>query len=90
MVLTKQQALEEARLQKKALATLGTWRSFLFLLTGCLAALAVFAIQTGGAWFVPGIAAAVLAGISLLLMLTVNLRIRNGNRNVEKILASLK
>ena len=90
MVLTKQQAIEEARLQKKALATLGAWRSFLFLLTGCLAALAVFAIQTGGAWFLPGVAAAVLAGISLLLMLPVNLSIRNGNRNVEKILASLK
>lgn len=90
MVLTKKQAIEEARLQKKALATMGVWRSFLFLLTACLVFLAVFAIRTGGPWFVPGIVAAVLAGISLLLMLTVNLSIRNGNRNVEKILASLK
>ena len=90
MVLTKKQAIEEAQLQKKALATLGTWRSILFLLTACLVVLAVFAIRTSGAWFVPGIVAAVLAGISLLLMLTVNLSIRNGNRNVEKILASLK
>lgn len=90
MILTKQQAIEEARLQKKALATMGAWRSSLFLLTACLAALAVFAIRTGGAWSVPGIAAAVLAGISFLLMSAVNLSIRNGNRNVEKILASLK
>ena len=90
MVLTKKQAIEEAQLQKKALATLGTWRSILFLLTACLVVLAVFAIRTSGTWFVPGIVAAVLAGISLLLMLTVNLSIRNGNRNVEKILASLK
>lgn len=90
MVLTKQQAIEEARLQKKALATMGAWRNILFLLTGCFAALAMFALQTGGAWFIPGIAAAVLAGISFLLMLIVNLSIRNGNHNVEKILASLK
>ena len=90
MVLTKKQAAEEARLQTKALATLGAWRNFLFLLTACLVVLAVFAIRTGGTWFIPGIAAAVLAGISFLLMLAVNLSIRNGNRNVEKILASLK
>lgn len=90
MVLTKKQAIEEARMQKKALAALGMWRSFLFLLTACFMVLAVFAIRTGGGWFAPGVVAAVLAGISLLLMLTVNLSIRNGNRNVEKILASLK
>ena len=90
MVLTKKQAVEEARLQTKALAALSAWRSFLFLLTACLVVLAVFAIRTGGTWFVPGILSAVLAGISLLLMLIVNLSIRNGNRNVEKILASLK
>lgn len=90
MVLTNQQAVEEARLQKKALATLGKWRSMLFLLTACFVVLAIFALRTGGSWFVPGIAGAILAGISLLLMLTVNLSIRNGNRNVERILASLK
>lgn len=90
MVLTKNQAIEEARLQKRALATMGTWRRFLFLLTSCLVLLAVFAIKASGTWFVPGIVAAVLAGISFLLMLTVNLSIRNGNRNVERILASLK
>ena len=90
MILTKQQALEEAQMQKKALATMGVWRNVLFLLTACFAFLAVFALQTGGSWFVPGIVAAALAGISLLLMLIVNLSIRNGNRNVQKILASLK
>ena len=90
MVLTKEQAIEEARLQKKALSIMGTWRRVLFLLTSCLVLLAVFAIKTSGMWFIPGIVAAVLAGISFLLMLIVNLSIRNGNRNVEKILASLK
>ncbi len=90
MILSKAQAIEEAKLQKKALATMGTWRLALFILTTCLAALAFFGIQTGAGWFVPGVIAAVLAGISLLLTLTVNLSIRNGHRNVEKILDSLK
>ncbi len=90
MVLSKTQALEEAKLQKKALATMGAWRLALFILTTCLGVLAYFGIQTGEGWFVPGVIAAVLAGISLLLTLAVNLSIRNGHRNVEKILDSLK
>ena len=62
----------------------------LFSLTTCMAVLAYFGIQTGAGWFVPGVIAAVLAGISLLLSFIVNLSIRNGHRNVEKILESLK
>ena len=90
MVLTKSQAIEEARMQKKALATMGTWRLTLLVITTCFAVLAFFGIQTGAGWFVPGVIAAVLAGISLLLAFIVNLSIRNGHRNVEKILDSLK
>ena len=90
MVLTKAQAIEEARMQKKALATMGTWRLALLFITTCFAVLAFFGIQTGAGWFVPGVIAAVLAGISLLLAFIVNLSIRNGHRNVEKILDSLK
>ena len=90
MVLTKKQAIEEAKLQKKALNTMGVWRMVLFSLTTCMAVLAYFGIQTGAGWFVPGVIAAVLAGISLLLAFIVNLSIRNGHRNVEKILESLK
>ena len=90
MVLTKAQAIEEAKMQKKALATMGTWRLTLFVITTCFAVLAFFGIQTGAGWFVPGVIAAVLAGISLLLAFIVNLSIRNGHRNVEKILESLK
>ena len=90
MVLTKAQASEEARMQKKALATMGTWRLALFVIATCFAVLAFFGIQTGAGWFVPGVIAAVLAGISLLLAFIVNLSIRNGHRNVEKILESLK
>ena len=88
MTLTKTQAIEEAKLQKKALATMGTWRRVLFVLTTCLAVMAFFGIQSGAT--VPGVIAAVLAGITLLLTFIVNLSIRNGHRNVEKILASLK
>ena len=89
-VLTRAQAVEEARLQKKALASMGLWRMFLFSLTTCMVVLAYFGIQVGGGWFVPGVVAAVLGGISLLLAFTVNLSIRNGHRNVERILESLK
>ncbi len=90
MVLSRAQAIEEARLQKKALTVMGTWRLALFILTTCLGVLAYFGVKTGAGWFVPGVAAAVLAGISLLLTLAVNLSIRNGHRNVERILDSLK
>ncbi len=90
MILSKTQAIEEAKLQKKALATMGTWRLALFILTACLAVLAFSGIQTGAGWFVPGVIAAVLAGITLLLAFIVNLSIRNGHRNVERILDSIQ
>lgn len=90
MILSKAQAVEEAKLQKKALATMGTWRLALSALAPCLAVVAFFGIRTGAGWFVTGVIAAVLAGISLLLTFIVNLSIRNGHRNVEKILQSLK
>ena len=88
MILSKAQAVEEAKMQKKALATMGTWRLALYALATCLAVLAFYGIRNFG-WLVPGIIAAVLAGVSLLLAFTVNLSIRNGHRNVERILASL-
>ena len=90
VILTKEQALEEAKDQKKALATLGKWRRWLFVITTFLAVIAFFGISKGEGWLVAGIIAVVLGAISLLMTFTVDISIRNGHRNVEKILKSLE
>ncbi len=89
-MLTRDQILDEAQRQKNALATMGRWRNWLFILTTLLLVLAVSLLRGGGAGFVWGILAAVLTGISFLLLLLVNLSIRNGHRNVERMLDSLQ
>ena len=89
-MLTKQQALDEARKQKEALAKIGIWRRNLFILTSVFLVFAVFGLRSSGVFFVLGICAAVLTGVSLLLTFIVNLSIRNGRRNVERILESIR
>ena len=89
-MLTKQQLLDEARKQKNALAVISVWRKWLFVLTTVSAVLGVFGIRSGGGWFFAGVVAAVTAVISFLLLLAVNLSIRNGHRNVENILESVQ
>ena len=88
-MLTRRQALEEAQRQKEALAEIGAWRRNLFILTSVFLVLAIFGLQSSGVFFGLGICAAVLTGISLLLTFIVNLSIRNGRRNVERILESI-
>lgn len=88
-MLSRELALDEARKQKEALAKIGGWRRTLFLITASLAALAVFGFQMSG-WLVLGVVAAVAAAVSFLLTCVVDLSIRNGRRNVEKILDSLQ
>ncbi len=89
-MLNREQALDEARKQKAALETIGKWRRALFIATSVLLVLAVFGLRQSGALFVLGIAAAVFAVICCVAMFVVNLSIRNGHRNVERILDSLK
>ena len=89
-MLNKEQALDEARKQKAALETIGGWRRALFIATATLLVLAVFALRQRGLLFVLGVVAAIAAAISCIAMFVVNLSIRNGHRNVERILASLK
>lgn len=88
-MLSKELALDEARKQKKALAEIGGWRRSLFLLTAFLSAAAVFGFYMDG-WLVLGVTAAVAGAVSFLLTCVVDLSIRNGRRNVERILDSLK
>lgn len=88
-MLNREQALNEARMQKEALAKIGGWRRFLFLLAASLASLAVFGFQIeGGA--VLGVVSAIAGAVSLALTFLVDLSIRNGHRNVERILESLR
>ncbi len=89
-MLNRERALDEARKQKAALETIGGWRRILFAVTGVLLVLAVFGLRQSGALFVLGIAAAVAAVLSCVAMLAVDLSIRNGSRNVERILDSLR
>ena len=86
-MLTKQQLLDEAQQQKKALAMMGRWRNGLFVLTTTLMVLAVFGFRKS---VVMGVVAVALAVVSFVLLLLVNLSIRNGHRNVEKILDSIR
>ena len=88
-MLSREQALDEARRQKEALARIGTWRRVLFLLTASLAAVAIFGFMSSG-FFPLGIAGAVSAAVCLALTFIVDLSIRNGHRNVERILESLR
>ena len=88
-MLNREQALDEARKQKAALETIGGWRRILFIFTSVLLVLAVVGVRQSGVLFVLGVVAAVAAAISCITMFVVNLSIRNGHRNVERILASL-
>ena len=88
-MLTRRELLDEAQKQKAALATIGVWRNGLFILTSTLLALSYFAFRGHGT-FPLGVLASSFAGVSFLLLLLVNLSIRNGHRNVERLLASLE
>ena len=88
-MLNREQALDEARKQKEALAKIGGWRRFLFLLAASLAALAVFGFQMEG-WFLLGVVSAIAGAVSLGLTFLADLSIRNGHRNVERIVESLR
>ena len=88
-MLNREQALDEARKQKEALAKIGGWRRLLFLLAASLAALAVFGFQMEG-WFLLGVVSAIAGTVSLGLTFLTDLSIRNGRRNVERILESLR
>lgn len=88
-MLTRQQALDEAQRQKDALKTIARWRQQLFLVTACFVPFAFYGLQGSGVRFGVGVGAAVLGAITLLLTFIVNLSIRNGHRNVEKILDSI-
>ena len=89
-MLTKEQLLDEARKQKQALSLMGRWRNWLFILTTCFMVVAAFGLQKNGPAFVLGIVAVVLAVLCFVLLLLVNLSIRNGHRNVERLLESLR
>ena len=87
-MLNREQALDEARRQKEALAQIGSWRRALFVLAALLFAAAVFGLKMG--FFPLGVIAAAATGVSVILTCIVDLSIRNGRRNVERILESLR
>ena len=86
----RERILDEARKQTAALATIGRWRSWLFGLTAALAVLTAFGLRGNGARFVTGVVSAVLTALSFIALLLVDLSIRNGHRNVERMLDLLR
>lgn len=86
-MLTKEQLLDEAQKQKQALSVMGRWRSWLFVLTTCFVVVAAFGLQRSVAF---GAICVALAVACFVCLLVVNLAIRNGRRNVERMLDSLK
>ena len=86
-MLTKEQLLDEAQKQKQALSVMGRWRSWLFVLTTCFAVIAAFGLQRS---IILGAICVALAVLCFVCTLIVNLAIRNGRRNVERMLDSLK
>ena len=86
-MLTKEQLLDEAQKQKQALSVMGRWRSWLFVLTTCFAVIAAFGLQRS---VILGAICVALAVLCFVCLLIVNLAIRNGRRNVERMLDSLK
>ena len=86
-MLTKEQLLDEAQKQKQALSVMGRWRSWLFVLTTCFAVVAAFGLQRS---VILGAICVALAVLCFACLLIVNLAIRNGRRNVERMLDSLK
>lgn len=86
-MLTKEQLLDEAQKQKQALSVMGRWRGWLFALTTCFAVVAAFGLQRN---VILGAVCVALAVVSFVCLLIVNLAIRNGRRNVERMLDSLK
>lgn len=89
-MLSKEQLLDEAQRQKKALDTMGVWRTWLFVITTNLFVASLFGLRGSGWVLALGITFAVLAVIAFVLLLLVNLSIRNGHRNVERILDSIQ
>ena len=87
-MLTPQQALEEARREKRALHIIRGWFRTLFVLTACAVALAGWGFTT--ARLLPGIVGTVLALIGVSLTFVVHLCMVRGKQNVEKILESLE
>ena len=83
---TPRQLLEEARQQKEALAQLGGWRRNAMLASSCGAALAWWGLTGGGARFAFGIAGALLTLAGILCAAVIGLGIRNGHRNIERLL----
>ncbi len=83
---TPRQLLEEARQQKEALAQLGGWQRNAMLASSCGAALAWWGLTGGGVRSVLGAAGVLLTLTGVLCAALIGLGIRNGRRNVERLL----
>ena len=65
-MLNREQALDEARKQKAALETIGSWRRGLFIAAATFLVLAVFGLRQSGVLFGLGVGAAVCAALSCI------------------------
>lgn len=84
----KRQLAEEARLQSDALRRIGRWRTAAMGVSSVGIAL-IYAGFIAGQGLLMGIAGVILLLLGIGGALILNLGIRNGRRNVEKILEAI-
>ncbi|MBQ5431463.1 MAG: hypothetical protein IIU28_07425 [Lachnospiraceae bacterium] len=84
--------LQEARLQEKALKRIGRWRTYMLALSAVGIAVSYFsftATEKPLGYFIGAMGILMIIG-GILLSWCMNIAIRNGRNNVEKILNALE
>lgn len=84
--ITKKQLLEEAEKQTKILKGLKVWLRNSISLSTIAMVIAYFGIRRSGVSFTFGLIGVIMAVLCIISAFLINLGIRNGKQNVEKIL----
>lgn len=84
--MNKTALLHEAQQQKDALLQLSRWMRNAMLLSSCMAVLAWWGLMGSGLRFACGVTGIVLAIVGAICAAVIGLGIRNGNRNVSRLL----
>ncbi|MBR2812237.1 MAG: hypothetical protein IKD69_12745 [Solobacterium sp.] len=82
----KKALIEEAQMQSKALQRIGQWRTIALFLAAVGVVFAWLGFSRTDIHWIVGVFGILMTVISFLLALVFNIGIRNGNRNVQKIL----
>lgn len=84
--LNKKQLIREAEQQKNALKQLTRWMKYAMIFSSCAMVLTWWGLTGAGVQLALGIAGVVLTIVGILCAALIGLGVRNGRRNVERIL----